>query len=122
MFASSTHQRNVRSPLIKYHIGQVVRHSKQGYIGVIVGWDDHMIATKDWPRNKEIENQPNYLVMVDTHYRPLPQFTYVPQDEIVTIHNERIKHPSLDSYFVDFNETSYKPRLWLHVRYPLDRI
>jgi len=31
--------RSPRPPHVKYHIGQVVRHTRFGYRGVIIGWD-----------------------------------------------------------------------------------
>jgi hypothetical protein len=38
-FAASLDVRNVRPLHLRYRIGQVVKHRKLGYKGVVVGWD-----------------------------------------------------------------------------------
>ncbi len=39
-FARSKVPRTVRPPQVKLKVGQVVKHKQDGYIGVIVGWDE----------------------------------------------------------------------------------
>ena len=39
-FAHSKEPRKVRPPQVKLKVGQVVKHEKEGYIGVIIGWDE----------------------------------------------------------------------------------
>ena len=39
-FAASRTPRHPRPTSVKYRIGQVVKHRKYGYYGVIVGWDE----------------------------------------------------------------------------------
>ena len=38
-FSASPEPRISRPPELKYRIGQVIKHKKWGYRGVIVGWD-----------------------------------------------------------------------------------
>ena len=65
-FASSTQPRNERKPQVKYRIGQVLKHKKFGYRGVIVGWDETTKAPEFWinqmhgKTNPEWREQPNY--------------------------------------------------------------
>jgi hemimethylated DNA binding protein len=33
---------------VQYRVGQVIRHKKWGYLGVIVGWDSTAKAPEDW--------------------------------------------------------------------------
>ena len=39
-FASSIDIRKPRPPNVAYRVGQVIKHKKWGYRGVIVGWDE----------------------------------------------------------------------------------
>ena len=39
-FAGSQVPRDPRPPQVKFHVGQVVKHVRYGYYGVIVGWDE----------------------------------------------------------------------------------
>ena len=65
-FASSTQPRNERKPQVKYRVGQVLKHKKYGYRGVIVGWDETTKAPEFWinqmhgKTNPEWRKQPNY--------------------------------------------------------------
>ena len=38
-FASSIKPRSPRASTVAYRIGQVIRHKRWGYRGVIIGWD-----------------------------------------------------------------------------------
>ena len=39
-FAGSQVPRDPRPPQVKFYVGQVVKHVRYGYYGVIVGWDE----------------------------------------------------------------------------------
>lgn len=41
-FGASADPRSPRPPSVKLRIGQVVRHKKWNYRGVIVGWDEKL--------------------------------------------------------------------------------
>lgn len=45
-FANSKKPRHPRPTCVKYRIGQVVKHRKYGYYGVIVGWDEMAKVSK----------------------------------------------------------------------------
>uniref|UniRef100_A0A915J134 Hemimethylated DNA-binding domain-containing protein n=1 Tax=Romanomermis culicivorax TaxID=13658 RepID=A0A915J134_ROMCU len=49
--------RTYRAPVILYKVGQVVRHKKRGFLGVIVGWDEKAKAPVDWLRKVRPENK-----------------------------------------------------------------
>ena len=40
-FGFSPLPRNTRPHQVKWRVGQVVRHIKYGYRGVIIGWDEY---------------------------------------------------------------------------------
>ena len=43
-FARSKTPRTNRPAHVKLRVGEVVRHKRQGYYGVIVGWDEHALV------------------------------------------------------------------------------
>ncbi len=105
---------------------QVVKHKLFGYHGVIVGWDVTARAPEPWlaqmhgSDHPEWRTQPNYAILVDTRDRPVPQLTYVPQENIVIVNQVKVLHPSVDEYFEKFDGSQYLPRPWLKGLYPRD--
>ena len=56
---------------IDFKVGQVIKHKKWGYNGVIIGWDETAKAPREWIKrnhgeNKHWKRQPNYSILVDT--------------------------------------------------------
>ncbi|WAR09113.1 FBX21-like protein [Mya arenaria] len=125
-FAASAEPRTLRPPAVKYRIGQVVKHKRWGYRGVIIGWDEYAKAPENWikmnhPQGMEgWRTQPNYAILVDTRDRLAPQITYVPQENLEIIINMQILHPSIEDYFEKFDGAQYLPRPWLKAVYPQD--
>lgn len=126
-FASSTEPRKTRKPIVKFRVGQVVKHKLFGYRGVIVGWDETAQAPDFWieqmhGKNKpEWKSQPNYSVLVDTRDRTgTPQTTYVVQENIEVITKTKVLHPKVEDHFESYDGSQYIPRPWLRTLYPLD--
>ena len=150
-FASSTKIRDVRKPevrkfleiknkellqfdnfffcanfQVKFRVGQVIKHKKWGYRGVVVGWDEFTQAPESWikqmhgPDRPEWRKQPNYSVLVDTRDRQGAQITYVVQENMEVVKNVKVFHPQLDEHFESYDGSHYLPRPWLKARYPLD--
>jgi len=125
-FAGSTEIRDPKSPRVKYQVGQVVRHRKWGYRGIIIGWDTIAKAPPDWfaamePNDRDLhdyEMQPNYSVLVDTRDRPSPQRTYVPQENLEVVTKTHVIHPAIDEYFESYDGARYIPRPYLTKIYP----
>jgi len=57
-FAGSVSPRSPRPPKVKYRVGQVIRHKKWGYRGVIVGWDAQAKAPESWLREMHPKDKP----------------------------------------------------------------
>ena len=111
--------------LVKYRVGQVIKHRKYGYRGVIVGWDKKCQAPQHWidvnhRGHPEYKNQPSYSVLVDVRDRIDIQTTYVAQDNIEIITNTKIKHPQLEEYFDFYDGAQYHMRPALQQMYPKD--
>lgn len=88
-------------------VGQLVRHKKYGYRGVVVDFDLDCQAADAWYRNNLTQpnkNQPWYHVLVDrsesTTYAA--QSNLEPDDETNEIH-----HPLIPIYFEKFSEGQY---------------
>jgi len=124
-FGQSPEPRDDRPPHVRYRVGQVIKHARWGYRGVIVGWDETARAPEAWIRamhngNKGWSKQPNYAILVDTRDRPAPQITYVPQENIEIVKHTKILHPSVEDYFETFDGSQYLPRPWLRGIYRRD--
>jgi len=124
-FGQSPEPRDVRPPHVQYRVGQVIKHKKWGYRGVIIGWDETARAPAHWLAEMHKGHpgwgqQPNYAVLVDTRDRPAPQITYVPQENIQVVKHNKILHPSVEDYFENFDGSQYLPRPWLRSIYRRD--
>jgi len=124
-FGQSPEPRDVRAPHVTFRVGQVVKHKKWGYRGVIIGWDETARAPADWLEQMHKDNptwkhQPNYAILVDTRDRPAPQLTYVPQENIEVVKHTKILHPNVEDYFENFDGSQYLPRPWLRSIYSRD--
>lgn len=125
-FAGSVEPREYRPPEVKYRVGQVIKHKRWGYRGVIIGWDVTAKAPEYWiksnhpPGKEHWRTQPNYAILVDTRDRLAPQITYVPQENLEIIINMQILHPNIEDYFEKFDGAQYLPRPWLKAVYPYD--
>ncbi|BFZ25200.1 hypothetical protein BsWGS_28239 [Bradybaena similaris] len=125
-FAGSTEVRSPRPLDVRFRVGQVVRHKIWGYKGVIIGWDPVAHAPEQWlnqmhpPDKWHWRKMPNYSVLVDVKDRPVPQVTYVPQENMEVITGTEISHPDVDSYFDSFDGGQYIMRPALKYLYPHD--
>ncbi|XP_023342689.1 uncharacterized protein LOC111712341 [Eurytemora carolleeae] len=124
-FGQSPDPRETRPPAVKYRVGQVMKHARWGYRGVIIGWDEEARAPDFWLKemhkgNRGWSSQPNYAILVDTRDRPVPQITYVPQENMEIVKHTKILHPSVDDYFEHFDGSQYLPRPWLRAIYRRD--
>jgi len=125
---------------LKFRVGQVVRHKRFGYRGVVIGWDPACYQTFDWilvmhglQKNRlqdpqiflDIQDKPHYHVLVDKRYRPNNQITYCMQDNLKPCDESEIevKHALVDHYFKaqDLeNSKQYTPQEALQKLYPYD--
>jgi len=109
-FGQSPEPRDARPPHVQFRVGQVVKHKRWGYRGVIIGWDETARAPASWLEemhkgNPTWRGQPNYAVLVDTRDRPAPQITYVPQENLEVVKHTAILHPSTEVKLVPESHT-----------------
>lgn len=109
---------------VKFRVGQVIKHKKFGYRGVIIGWDYKAKAPDHWLQVNHFDpgwrHLPNYSVLVDTRDRTDVQTTYVVEENMDVITDSQIEHPEIDSYFTSFDGNQYVLRPWLKELYPKD--
>lgn len=74
---------------ITYRVGQVMRHRRYHYRGVVYGYDENCKLSVDWQRQMGVTNnqQPFYNVLVD-HKDRMNQTTYVAQSNIGIVSDE----------------------------------
>jgi hemimethylated DNA binding protein len=95
---------------IQHDIGQIFRHKKHGFRGVIVEWYESCPAPKNWqetygPFEKGFD-QPFYRTLVDTKDRPHPFMALAAEENLLPLHNEDVpvSHPLMDETFAGFEE------------------
>ncbi len=102
-------------PSAEFRPGQLVRHRRYGYRGVIVDSDPFCKAPESWYENNKTQpsrNQPWYHVLVDG----FSTATYAAQTSLKEDDcKEPITHPLVAAYFSDFNGQAYvrNDRTWL---------
>jgi hemimethylated DNA binding protein len=139
-----------RDETIQFRVGQIVRHKKYGYRGVITGWDKTCKQTLTWKRKNRIqtlknnEDQPFYNLLVDRRDDQLRERTYCAQenlqDELECWDDalkkkgkeeendsddcliECLEHPLINQYFdsFSFRYAKYRPNDELRALYPED--
>ncbi|GAX73816.1 hypothetical protein CEUSTIGMA_g1267.t1 [Chlamydomonas eustigma] len=114
-------------PNVLYRVGQVIRHRRYRYRGVIFDWDPACQADEQWILRMGVDaldegrNQPFYRVLVDLRDRPF-QNTYVAQCNIEifesdTSSEDGIMHPELGRYFDSFSSDRYHMNACLQARF-----
>ncbi len=99
---------NVVETESRFSPGQIVRHRRYGYRGVIVAVDATCQADEDWYQSNQTQperNQPWYHVLVDgTNQTTYPAQTSLEADPAP----EPITHPYLEMFFSDFLGDRYQ--------------
>jgi heat shock protein HspQ len=89
----------------KYHLGQVLRHRKHPFRGVVFDVDAMFSNTEDWYENIPEESRPaNLLAENDQSY----YVAYVSEQNLVPDDTgEPVDHPDLGDLFGDFENGRY---------------
>lgn len=121
---------------VDYYVGQVFRHKKFDYYGVIVGWDRECIAPENWKKQnlgskwQKMQKQPFYSVLTnkgDTRYVAQENIDLVGGNfKMTSTKNaaERINESNgeVQDYFDFYDESteSFHPRPAIKLLYPDD--
>ncbi len=95
----------------RFRIGQVIRHLRFDYVGVIFDIDPVFSGTEEWyeqvARSRPPKDKPWYHVLVDG----APHTTYVAERHLAPADPPRpIAHELVDHLFGGFDGESYRPR------------
>ena len=94
-------------PAAQFAPGDLVRHRRYGYRGVIVGLDPHCAAPDHWYESNQTQpgrDQPWYHVLVDQSHAT----TYAAQDSLAPDDSTAaITHPLLGQFFHAFEGGRY---------------
>lgn len=91
----------------RYHLGQIVRHRRYGYRGVVVEFDLSCKADQAWYQSNQTQpdrDQPWYHVLVDGSSNS----TYAAQTSLEADKSSApIIHPYLEHFFTEFTGDRY---------------
>jgi len=126
----------IRKSGVKFHVGQLFRHKKYKYYGVIVGWDQTCRAPNSWKISMlgkdhfKMSKQPFYSAYTnqgDTRYVAEENIELVSGDLQMTSRTRLADHiyqynPAIMDYFDFYDEDSgsYIPRAAVAALYPED--
>ncbi len=110
-FSGSTDDKRANPSLLReclYEPGQIVRHKRYSYRGVIVDHDPVCLADDEWYADNAVappaKNQPWYYVFVHLTSR----VTYAAQSSLITDDStNKIVHPLLQKFFSTFDKGIY---------------
>jgi heat shock protein HspQ len=90
-----------------YKLGQIIRHKKYEYRGVIVKIDEECRASNAWyeaNQTKPSRDQPWYHILVSE----INQVTYAAQSNLVPDEScEKIEHPLIPIFFYPYKDGHY---------------
>ena len=102
----------------KFHIGQVLRHRKHPFRGVVFDVDATFSNTDEWYENipeemRPSKDQPFYHLLAEneqTYY-----VAYVSEQNLVPDETgEPVGHPDVDDLFGDFTDGRYQPQFQMN--------
>jgi len=96
---------------VKFAVGQIVRHRKVGYRGVVYGVDGEFSLSEEWYEQVAVsrppKDRPCYHVLVDG----AAHTTYVAERHLEPCTDlSQIAHPLLGQYFETYDGRRYEPR------------
>lgn len=99
----------------KFPIGQVVRHKRFGFRGVIYDVDPEFANTEEWYQSipadmRPRKDQPYYHLFAENHDKT-PYIAYVSEQNLVAEDSEvPVNHPGIAEYFLGVKDGIYRPR------------
>jgi len=92
---------------IAFHLGELVRHKRYGYRGVIVDFDMQCEADDRWYKSNQTQpdrDQPWYHILVHDSY----QVTYAAENSLMADDSdEPVVHPLVTKFFSKFEDGHY---------------
>jgi heat shock protein HspQ len=95
----------------KYHLGQVVRHKKHPFRGVVFDVDPEFANTEEWYQaipedSRPVKDQPFYHLLAENDQSYY--VAYVSEQNLVADYSgEPVDHPDIPDMFGPFSDGSY---------------
>jgi heat shock protein HspQ len=95
----------------KYHLGQVVRHKKHPFRGVVFDVDPEFANTEEWyssipEESRPIKDQPFYHLLAENDQSYY--VAYVSEQNLIADYSgEPVEHPDIDDLFGPFEDGHY---------------
>jgi heat shock protein HspQ len=95
---------------VQLGVGQIFRHKKHGFRGVVIEWFETCPAPEDWQeRYGPFEHgfdQPFYRTLVDTKDRPNPFVALAAEENLIPLDDEElpVSHPLMEQVFDGFED------------------
>lgn len=108
----STRLVSTEGAVAKFKTGQIVKHLKFGYRGVVFQADGEFALSEDWydqvARSRPPKDAPWYHVLVDKGIHS----TYVAERHLTASGDRtQITHPSLGEHFESYDGLAYQPHI-----------
>lgn len=112
---------------VKYKIGQVFRHKKYGYKGIIYGFDETCQRDEEWMRQMGVRNpdMPFYYALPDEmdstrFFGGFRLSKYVAEENIAALDDGKVVHRALENFFIGYSKDMkrYVPTKRLQFEYP----
>jgi heat shock protein HspQ len=95
----------------KYHLGQIVRHRKHPFRGVILDVDPEFANTEEWyqaipEESRPVKNQPFYHLLAENDQSYY--VAYVSEQNLIADYSgEPVEHPDIDEMFGPIEDGTY---------------
>ena len=102
----------------KYHLGQIVRHKKHPFRGVIFDVDPEFSNTDDWyesipEEHRPVRQQPYYHLLAENNHSFY--IAYVSEQNLVEdLSGQPVGHPDIPDLFGPFKNGQYPPHFQLN--------
>ncbi|MHA6326262.1 heat shock protein HspQ [Roseivivax sp. CAU 1753] len=102
----------------KYKLGQVVRHRRHPFRGVVFDVDPEFSNTDEWyesipEESRPVKEQPFYHLLAENDQSFY--VAYVSEQNLVADYSgEPVDHPDISDLFGQFNDGSYEPQFQMN--------
>ncbi|QFT64720.1 heat shock protein HspQ [Roseivivax halotolerans] len=102
----------------KYKLGQVVRHRKHPFRGVVFDVDPEFANTEEWyesipEESRPVKDQPFYHLLAENDQSFY--VAYVSEQNLVADYSgEPVDHPDISELFGQFHDGSYEPHFQMN--------
>ncbi len=108
----------MKTPRAKFNLGQIVRHRKHPFRGVVFDVDPEFANTEEWydsipEENRPHKDQPYYHLLAENDQSYY--IAYVSEQNLLPdITGEPVDHPDVGELFGEFEGNAYRPQFQMN--------